>query len=292
MRLLLTIVVAASVSAATPTPTPPPPVHGAAPAVSPDGTRIAFLSERGGATDVYVIGADGAGEIRLTNTPLEEGQLSFSADGKAVWFSVFADGTASLFSVSAEGGNAVPRGSVPGRVLRVSPDGRRVLYWTGGWTAMRMWASNLDGSQAVPLTDGKGVVWGARWSQDGRRIAFADRDASGHLHVYVIEADGTGRRQATRLEQPDLNEQMPAFSPDGTKLAVQAGAARGPTRIWIVDVETGGGVPIDTGPPPAHDEVPVWFPDGKRLAYQSDRSGRMEIWVMNSDGSGNRQVTR
>ena len=292
MRLLFAIATAVGVTSATPAATPPPPVHGAAPVVSPDGSRIAFLSQRGGSTDVYVVGADGTGETRLTNTPAEEGQLFFAADGKEVWFSVFAGGVATVLSVGAEGGEAIRRGGVPGRVLRISPDGRRVLYWTGGWTAMQMWASNLDGSQAVSLTDGKGVVWGARWSSDGKRIAFADRDATGNLRIDVVKADGTGRRHATRLGRPELQEQMPAFSPDGNKLAFQGGTAEGPTRLWIVDLATGAGAPIETGPAAGNDEVPAWFPDGKRLAYQSDRSGRMEIWVVNADGSGSRQVTR
>ena len=40
------------------------------------------------------------------------------------------------------------------------------------------------------------------------------------------------------------------------------------------------------------DETPAWFPDAKRLAFQSNRTGRMEIWVMNADGTVPRQVTR
>jgi Tol biopolymer transport system component len=38
--------------------------------------------------------------------------------------------------------------------------------------------------------------------------------------------------------------------------------------------------------------VPARFPDGKRIAYQSNRSGRMEVWVMNADGSDARQLTK
>jgi TolB protein len=157
---------------------------------------------------------------------------------------------------------------------------------------MRMFVSRLDGSGARQLTDGNGVVWGARWSPDGKRIAFADKDAKGDLHVFVIEADGSDRRQATRLETPDLREQMPSWSPDGAKLAVQAGRAKEPAHIWIVDLSTGTGHKLGAHAETYDDEVPAWFPDGKRIAFQSDRTGRWEIWVMNADGSAQRQVTK
>lgn len=268
-----------------------PASHGSAPAVSPDGSKIAFLSDRDGETGVFVIGMDGTNELRLAKTE-GEGQPAWSADGKALLFSVFGADDSRIYSVGLDGKAPRLLGSVPGRVLRVSPDGKTVLHWTGTWTAMKMFASSLDGSAARQLTEGNGVVWGARWSPDGKRIAFADRDASGNLHVFVVDADGSGRRQLTRLEAPDLREQMPAWSPDGSKVAVQAGAKGQPTHIWIVDVATGAGQKIAPHTEPYQDEVPAWFPDGKRIAFQSDRTGRMEIWVMNADGSGQRQVTK
>ncbi len=40
------------------------------------------------------------------------------------------------------------------------------------------------------------------------------------------------------------------------------------------------------------DETPAWFPDNRHLAFQSNRTGRMGIWVMGADGTGARQVTR
>src|SRR5678815_1594354 len=103
--------------------------HGAAPAVSPDGSRIAFLSDRDGATDVYVIGADGTGEIRLTRTPEAEGQPAWSADGKQIWFTVFANDSSAIYAIGANGGEPKRLGAVPGRAMRLSPDGRRILYW-------------------------------------------------------------------------------------------------------------------------------------------------------------------
>ena len=270
---------------------PQPVIHGGAPSVSPDGSKIAFLSDRDGATDVFVIAGDGTSEARVTNTVESEGQPGWSGDGKGLWFTVFTNDASRIYSVGLDGRNQRLLGTVPGRALRMSPDGKRILYWTGTWTAMKMFVSNLDGSGARQLTDGSGVVWGARWSPDGKQVAFADKDAKGDLHIFVISADGSSRRQVSRLEASDLNEQMPSWSADGSKLAVQAGARGQPAHIWIVEVSTGAGQKL--APHEAYqDEVPAWFPDGRRIAFQSDRTGRMEIWVMNADGTGQRQVTK
>jgi Tol biopolymer transport system component len=58
-----------------------------------------------------------------------------------------------------------------------------------------------------------------------------------------------------------------------------------------VDVATGKATKVAAHDRPYLDETPSWFPDGKRIAFQSDRTGVMQIWVMNADGSDVRQVT-
>ena len=294
MRIRFALSIAALLAAATAaarTPAPPP-NHGSAPSISPDGSKIAFLAERDGATDVFLIASDGTGEVRLTRTPEEESQPGWSADGTRIWFTVFADGASRIYSIGLDGADRKLLGNVPGRAMRISPDGRTILYWTGSWTSMKLFASNLDGTDSRQLTDGSGVVWGARWSPDGKRIAFADKDAGGRLQIFLVNADGSGRRQVSRPEPPDLREQMPAWSPDGSKLAVQAAIEKEPSHIWIVDVATGAGRKLAVHSEAFQDEVPAWFPDGQRIAFQSDRTGRMEIWVMNADGTQPRQVTK
>jgi TolB protein len=194
-------------------PARPPMVHGGAPAISPDGSRIAFLSDRDGATDIYIIAADGSGEARLTSTPETESQPAWSADGKEIRFTVLANEASRIYSIEPTGKNQKLLGTVPGRAIRVSPDGRSVLSWTGTWTAMRLFVSGPDGSKARQLTDGSGVVWGARWSPDGKRIVFSDKDGEGVLQVIVMNADGSGRRQVTRPAASGEQYQMPAWSP-------------------------------------------------------------------------------
>jgi len=57
-------------------------------------------------------------------------------------------------------------------------------------------------------------------------------------------------------------------------------------------VKSGAVTRLNPHTTPYLDETPSWFPDGKRIAFQSDRSGRMEVWVMNADGTGAVQVTK
>ncbi|MGH9317090.1 MAG: hypothetical protein ACRD1P_08290 [Thermoanaerobaculia bacterium] len=293
IRLVLLVIAAGTLCQPLRAQSSPRPVtNGGAPAVSLDGSRIAFTSDRDGSTDIYIISADGTGEARLTSTPEDESQLDWSADGKEIRFTVFAKDSSRVFSIQPDGKNQKLLGTVPGRALRLSPNGMRVLYWTGTWTAMKMFASDLDGGNARQLTDGSGVVWGVRWSRDGKQIAFGDRDSQGLLHVYAINADGSGRRQVTHFPASDGNAQMPSWSPDNRMLAVQATAKDQPGHIWIVDAATGDAKKLAAHSEPYADEVPAWFPDGKRIAFQSNRTGHMEIWVMNADGSGQRQVTK
>jgi Tol biopolymer transport system component len=270
---------------------PRPPTHGGAPSVSPDGSKIAFLSDRDGAIDLYVISTDGTGETRLTQKIEAVGRPDWSSDGKAIRFASFANDTSRIYTIGPDGKNQKLLGSVPGRAATLSPDGTRVLYWTGTWTAVSLFVSGLDGSGKKQLTDGSGVAWNTRWSPDGKRIAFTGRDAQEVLHVYVMGADGSGLRQVTHFAPSDGQAQVPAWSPNGRQLAVHAGDRRLPGHIWIVDTATGTARKLN--PHETYlDEVPAWFPDGKRIAFQSNRSGTMEVWVMNADGSAQRQVTR
>src|SRR3954451_11342701 len=69
---------------------PPRPISNASlPDVSPDGSRIVFTSNRNGNDDLYIILANGSGELQLTNTPAQESFSGWSADSKHVYFSIF-----------------------------------------------------------------------------------------------------------------------------------------------------------------------------------------------------------
>ena len=180
----------------------------------------------------------------------------------------------------------------------ISPDGKKFIYSSGQFPAMDLVEAALDGSNVRKLSKAPSASFNAVYSPDQKLIAFARSDSTRQLQVWVMNADGSGERQLTRFATEEGSPQWPAWSPDGTKLAIQSGRynRQAPTEntahIWVIDVKSGGATRLNPHSTPYLDETPSWFPDGKRIAFQSDRSGRMEVWVMSADGSGAVQVTK
>ncbi len=269
------------------------PASNSQPAVSPDGLRIAFISDRGGADNVFVIGADGTGERQVTRGGAHLAR--WSGDGRELLFAGAGADTGRVFAIAPDGRDGRAgrvAATVAGRSPVLSPDGTRALFLVGPWTSTAIAVANADGSGIRLIAGGRTTAWNGAWSPDGLRIAYTHGDSTRVLQVHVIDADGTGDRAVTHVAPEERSAQLPAWSPDGRRLAVQVSNGRvHSAHIWIVDVTTAEARRLAAHAEPYLDEVPAWFPDGKRIAFQSDRTGRMEIWVMNEDGSGQRQVT-
>jgi TolB protein len=273
----------------------PPPArefHAGYPAVSPDGKRIAYVSKRDGTETLYLSASDSSGEMRLSET-LKPGTPAWSADGRHILFAAMDKDVSHLYSVDSDGKNQHEIAGVPGRGPILSPDGKHLIYMAGTWTETQLMVANADGSDARMINDGKSPAWNNHWSPDGKRIAFTSRTAPrAPLSVFIMNADGTDRRQVTHISADEGSAQWPVWSPDGRKLVIQVSGKDHLAHIWVVDAMTGEGTKLAAHTEPWVDETPFWFPDGRRIAFQSDRTGRMEVWTMNADGSNLRQFTR
>ena len=125
MKLLFLLLAVAMLGVQeTKTPAPPPTRNASLPWVSPDGSHIAFISDRTGSDDLFVIAADGSGEIQLTNTPDREGLAGWSPDSKRVVFSVFKDNASTLYEIDLAAKTQRQLAVIAGRVPVLSPDGK------------------------------------------------------------------------------------------------------------------------------------------------------------------------
>ncbi len=264
-------------------------VHGGAPAVSPDGSRIAFVSDRGGASNFYLVHADGSGEVQLTEGSDQRSSPVWEAHGRHLVFSAWAGGQSRIYAIDADGKGQRQIGTAPARNPAVSPDGKSVLY-----ADRRIYLAAAEGP-AQPITTGVALEFDATWSPDGKRIAFVRSGPDRKTNIWLMNADGSEQRQLTHIPDGEGHVEWPVWSPDGRQIAVQAGVytpQKSVAHVWTVDAATGDARKLAAHEQPYQDETPSWFPDGKRLAFQSNRTGRWEIWAMAADGTGARQITR
>ncbi|HYS00593.1 MAG TPA: hypothetical protein VEO58_16355, partial [Gemmatimonadales bacterium] len=164
------------------------------PAFSPNGSRIAFSSNRGGDFDLYVINRDGTGLSHVTGPSVPDTTYddspSWSPDGSKLVFGRLLPLGAVLVVVNVDGtGETVLTPVVTSGYLdwpAWSPNGAKIAY-TGGGTP-HIYVMNADGSGAAPLPALVGdTVDHAAWSPDGTRLAVHDL-AHG---IVVMNADGS-----------------------------------------------------------------------------------------------------
>jgi len=123
------------------------------------------------------------------------------------------------------------------------------------------------------------------FSSDGSRIAFvSSRD--GNAEIYVMNADGTGTTRVTNDPQPDGR---PSLMPDGQSLVFHSSRTAGKQQIWAVNVDGTGLTQLTRD---SVNSSPAMSPDGQTIAYVSTRNKDGDIWLMNRDGTNQRQFTR
>ncbi len=153
----------------------------AAPEFSPDGKHIAFASNRAGAIEIWVSGADGLNPVQLThmNAP-ETGSPSWSPDGRKIAFDSDLEGQGEIYTVNADGGpvTRITKHPASDAVPTWSRDGRWI-YFTSDRTGQRqIWKIPAEGGVAAQVTRHGGI--NAMESADGRTIYYAkDLDARG-----------------------------------------------------------------------------------------------------------------
>ncbi|HEY1403627.1 MAG TPA: tetratricopeptide repeat protein, partial [Pyrinomonadaceae bacterium] len=195
--------------------------HDRHPDYSPDGTRIAFASNRHGATEIYVMQADGTDVRRLTFNTTEDDCPAWSNDGTKIAFQSRRDGQMEVYVMDADGSNQHNLTNNPVEDTRPawSPDGTRIVYGSNTLDAPTnydIFTMRADGSDKIKLTDNSSFDNDAAWSPDGQKIAFTSARDGKSYEIYVMNADGSDARNLTNHPGDDAK---PVWSPDGKHIA-------------------------------------------------------------------------
>jgi Tol biopolymer transport system component len=167
-----------------------------------------------------------------------------------------------------------------------SPDGRMLSFTrfrahSVGENAS-IWTVWRDGTHLRRLASGDG----ARWSPDGKRIAYGPPAPEGRGRIIAIRPDGS--RPVTVLETP-LPAQPAAWSPDGTKLLFTEFDRSGGGDVFVVNTD-GTGLRRLTKPGWPN-MAAAWSPDGSEILFTRGPPGNAELLLMDADGSHERTIS-
>jgi TolB protein len=247
-------------------------------------SKIAYIANR----EVHLMDYDGEGSRPFTRDGSINLFPAFSPDGKRLAYVSYRTGYPNIV-IRGEDGFLL--GATQFRATTtspsISPDGRLVFSSSKDGSGMDLYLANLDGSNARRLTNSrKSINISPRWNpRTGLEIAFIS-DRSGAPQIYLIGADGTNERPLLNLGG---RMDSPAWSPDGRFLAFTWDGGGGGYHIYLAEIATGQVLRLTRE---GRNESPAWSPDSRHLVFQSNRTGRWEIWAMHLDGSDPRQLTR
>ncbi|HEY2544230.1 MAG TPA: S9 family peptidase [Gaiellaceae bacterium] len=261
----------------------------ASPRWSPDGRRLAFISNRGKDEktpgNLWVIPAEGGEARRLTDGKESVEKLAWSPDSTRI---VFSSRVRDKAYEEEDDRKREPR-----RLTR--------LFYkldSVGWTTDRrthLFVVGVDGDEpAKQITDGDCEDGDPCWMPDGKRIIFpalrGDRwDVELITRLYVVDADGG---EPTQLTGDDASFDTPAFSPDGSALAVRYGIEDGTFphhgQIGVMQPDGTGLKLLTTSldrqctPFPEFRE-PIW--DGDRIVFTVEDGGNTHLYAVAANGS-------
>ena len=170
----------------------------------------------------------------------------------------------------------------PYGVARLSPDGTRVAVDIRS-PGSDVWVWDLARETLTPLTLDPAIDLAPVWTRDSRRIIWSSSRGGGNPNVYVQSADGTG--PVERLTTGVLAQFATAVTPDGSRVILWSpNAASGigslaATDIFTAPLDGRGQGPVPLLQSPAQKLAAEVSPDGRWLAYQSNESGRHEVFV-------------
>jgi TolB protein len=237
-----------------------------------DNGRLAFGINIAGNTDVYSVLPNGQDLQRLTTDPGFDACAAYSADGsKIAYCSGQGGGPVQVWTMNQDGTDKqqITHMTNPAIFPDFSPDGSKIVFSAkpAGSSKRDIYVINSDGTGLTQLTSDAGDNSYAAFSPNGTKIVFTS-NRSGIPQVWLMHADGSHQRQLTFDPQP--KDQVPDWSPDGSKIAYVAdthGVADivNPSwgDIWVMNAAGHNQRQLTSG---ASWYGTAWSPDGTRIA--------------------------
>jgi TolB protein len=232
-----------------------------------DSNRLRTEGEPINTSDLFVMNADGTGQLSLTRGS----SATWSPDGKKIAFHASASGTGR------------PINFLPGAATTDSD-----IFVLDVDASLRKNArpKNITNNQSAIDDD-------PDWAPRGNQIIFTSHavtdiaDNHSTAEIYLIDADGNGK--PTRLTNNAEEERAPSWSPDGKRVVFSCRRGGPDFEICVMNADGTGQVQLTNNA--IGDLTPSWSPDGKQIVFHRRVGNQFQLILINADGTGEKQLT-
>lgn len=166
-----------------------------------------------------------------------------------------------------------------------SPDGKRVCFMSDRGGTTNLWICNADGSKVRRLNRASAVCYMPSWQRTpkGERIVFGKHGVKPEMAS--IKPDGTGEQNLGEGHDP-------ALAPDGKRICYTGHPPEGGVTVYVMDWDGADKRRIVEGTSRVGATFPNWSPDSEQIVYSFPVGEALELFLINADGTGNRQLTQ
>jgi WD40-like Beta Propeller Repeat len=254
---------------------------------SPDGRKIAFLSDRDGEFDIFVMDADGSNQTSLTPGPGREIHPQWSGDGTKMAFFSNRDGNDEIYVMDADGSNQTRLTNNPleDQYPYWSPDGTKIGFTRSSSSPPQadVYTVNVDGSGPELLTGEPSHTYdrGPVWSPDGGTLAFHAYGVSFDPDLWMMNPDGSGKRFISSLT-------LRGWQPVGDRITVGPSSS-GAGHSYTMNRD---GTDVQQLTNDLEEQAGDWSPDGRYITglrshcpYDDLPCDPFQLFAMRSDGT-------
>jgi Tol biopolymer transport system component len=263
------------------------------PVLSPDGSKIAWLSSPAGQKRLFVMNSDGSDQHEVG---AGGGDVTprWSSDSARLVFASSADGDLDIYVVDADGSGRINLSLNTKRDLYPawSPDDSRIVFASDRdlnpppfpGASNQLFVMDADGTDAGPIANQRDHYSRPQWSPAATRIGAINADAQACTPTpcppTLITTSPTGTSTISIVDNAVDFE----WSPDGSRLLYAT------DEIVVANADGTSPMPVTSGGA-VSDSGPRWSPDGSRILLWSDRDGDQELYVVNIDGTQPANIT-
>ena len=226
------------------------------PSWSPDGRRIAIVSDRDGNREIYTMNADGNAQVNVSNNMAEDWTPTWSPDGQQIAFASFRDGNWEIYVMDVGGGNAtrLTHNSAADYSPTWSPSGKGLAFVSNRDGNLEIYVMRPDGSDQTRFTNDPATDQSPMWSPDGTQLLW-ESYREDNMEIFVGNVDGSGLRNVSQDVYAD--DHGPTWSPWGSQIAFYSNRDSG-WDIHTLDLNTGERVNLTLSED--LEQAPSWGP--------------------------------